>query len=247
MLLEHYNVLEEQGPIATKTNKYDGETMVYSFHYYPPHVCDELLPKEMFPFDIMYKSTPKGEHYYVVYTTRILIYSTSGSVTINLNGNTNIKLKCTFSEELEFNEDEFWEKYEGDYEYFCKKYGKHSSRYFFEIKKEDLLKCCQASSISILVKKDDTNIENEYNDVGSEIQPIFKAIYNKTVDSSKFPESINDLKKWYMKKEKSSLEEGEILYEKYKKEQTKDNLLYIGLPVAILIVGFIVILIFLGL
>ena len=65
MILENYNVLKEQGIIATKTNKFEGETIMYSFHCYPPKKgmfdLSNIKPDILLPIDVLYKSKQSAQ------------------------------------------------------------------------------------------------------------------------------------------------------------------------------------------
>lgn len=214
MILENYNVLKEQGVIATKTNKFEGETIMYSFHCYPPRKGTFLGPTFVKPacpplIDVLYKSKQSEEQLYIVVTGGDIIYN-DGRLIINLNGNKNIELKEEYVVDMyhdydgyETETDEVYNAFQvNDYRDYMSLideitdfFGKnHPARHhYFPISKEDFLMCCNAASIDMIVKEDKHNIWKGWFDWGdltfTQLQPIFRSLYNKAIDSSMFADA----------------------------------------------------------
>lgn len=207
MILENYNVLNEQGVIATKSNQFEGETIMYSFHCYPPKKgmfdLSNIKPNILLPIDVLYKSKQSDEELFIVVTGESTYHN--GTLMINLNGNTNIILEKSYGVDVVTNvvgEDEVYGAFNDygiykDFLDFMEEFVAHShplSHNYFKISKEDFLRCCQALTISIQEKKDDHEVMQTWQDkekwrVSDTLLPIFRTLYNKAIDSSMFTDA----------------------------------------------------------
>ena len=177
--------------IASKVNPFENETIMHSFHVVGGNdnvegECCYIVPNYLPPIDVLYKSKQTDEQLYIVLTNNELIYGSAGSLTINLNGSSNIILKSEYSTPLDESE-KIYQQYKLA-EKFDNKYPIH---YYFPISKKNFLKCCQASTMAIQVKKDENTVLKKY-EPGSwneQLLPIFRMFYNKTIDNNMFVEA----------------------------------------------------------
>ena len=184
-----------------------------------------------FPLDFLFISEPEGDKYYILFTQSDL-FESSGSMIINIDEKTNLKLKAEKIETYKICN--LWKKRTDD-----------ECRVFFPITKDNLLKCCMSKELSVRVCKDKRS-PVAFEEFCDELIPCFQLFYNRVCDNSMYAERIEDLKQWLHNQYKKQLVDSINQSKKIEKETDssirQDDMKYylkvaaaIGIGIALLI------------
>ena len=239
--------------IASKVNPFENETIMHSFHVVGGQRMEVfdgqsfnieqrfyIVPDCLPPIDVLYKSKQTGEQLYFVLSSKQ--YIGGGTLTINLNGSSNIILNCEYNTEFDNSEKIQYKQEDCDYgsdnyrhnqelehrEWFLQEKTNNEylwmNHYYFPISKKDFLKCCQASTMAIQVKNFDNSFSKIY-ESGSwneQLLPIFRNLYNKTIDNNMFVEAENEVVALYQLCDAHEQANKEA-QEEYNKERERRN------------------------
>lgn len=163
-----YDYEEEFGWLHGWDDYYRDENKSFNlqFNKWEHHRC-LLLPESKCEIDVQYHSSPDGEEYGLSYAS----YDPSSTMNliINLNDCDNITLKNPVYSQMGYR----W-------------------RHYYKIDKSDFIRCCEAQKISIQVRNGQ-DIYDEKEDC-KELLLSCQAIYNVTIDDTKYQDAQEKLK-----------------------------------------------------